>query len=320
MSILIGLIALGFGLLVFGANRLVDGASAVAKKLKVSDLAIGLTIVAFGTSAPELVVSIIASVNDNTDIVIGNVVGSNNFNLFMILGISGLILPINVQSSTAWREIPFSLFAVFLVFILMYGFGVGETLELSVLDSVILLSVFSFFLFSVFKNLRSESIEQTREPSVNIIKAVGYVVLGLGCLILGGKLVVENAVILAKSLNVSEKMIGLTIVAAGTSLPELVTSVIAAMKKNSDIAIGNVIGSNIFNLLLIVPVSSLITTVKYNPSFNIDFGLLFMGTTLLILFMLTGKKKVLDRWEAALLLLLYIGYTFALLGNVAAYL
>ena len=313
MLLTILLVALGFACLIFGANWLVDGASALAKKYKVSDLAIGLTIVAFGTSAPELVVNIIGSLNGYSDIVFGNVIGSNNFNLFIILGISGIILPITVQSSTAWKEIPISFFVTGLILLFVNDFffiGQGSLVRF---EGAVLLLLFLLFLLYVFKQMKRDTVGQATLNNKSIIKILILVVAGLSGLIIGGQLVVINSVQIANHLGVSEKIIGLTIVAAGTSLPELVTSVIAAVKKNSDIAIGNVIGSNIFNILLILAISGVINPIAYNTKFNTDLFILLGGTAFLFISMLTGKRKKLDRWEAAILFIFYLSYTIFLI-------
>ncbi|WP_319589442.1 calcium/sodium antiporter [uncultured Draconibacterium sp.] len=313
MLLTILLVVLGFVCLIFGANWLVDGASALAKKYKVSDLAIGLTIVAFGTSAPELVVNIIGSLNGYSDIVFGNVIGSNNFNLFIILGISGIILPITVQSSTAWKEIPISFLVTGLILLFVNDFlfmGQGSLVRF---EGAVLLLLFLLFLLYVFKQMKHDIVGQATLNNKSIIKILILVVVGLSGLIVGGQLVVINSVQIANHLGVSEKIIGLTIVAAGTSLPELVTSVIAAVKKNSDIAIGNVIGSNIFNILLILAISGVINPIAYNTKFNTDLFILLGGTAFLFISMLTGKRKKLDRWEAAILFIFYLSYTIFLI-------
>jgi len=312
MIVSVLLVAAGFVALIFGANWLVDGASALARKYKVSDLVIGLTIVAFGTSAPELVVNIIASVNGYADIVLGNVIGSNNFNLFIILGLSGLILPISVKSSTAWKEIPISLVVSILLLLLLNDFIFSGTTYLGRTDGLLMLVLFCVFLYYVFTQLKSDpqTIEAAHQKSGKMIW--GLIVVGMTGLILGGQLVVVNSVKVASLLGVSEKIIGLTIVAAGTSLPELVTSIVAASKKNSDMVIGNVIGSNIFNMLLILAIASLIKPIGYNPKFNPDLYILIGGTLFLLSSMLTGQKKKLDRWEAAVLFGFFIIYTFFL--------
>ena len=295
---------------------MVSGSSTLAKKNHISDLAIGLTIVAFGTSAPELVVNSIASLENQSDIVFGNVIGSNNFNLFVILGIVGLIFPISVQSTTIWKEIPISLFAVFVLFVLTNETILQEGNVLSRFEGGILLLLFALFLLYVYMQLKSETVEtiKSTENSSNL-KIWGLIFLGLAGLVIGGKLVVDNAIDIATNLGVSKKIIGLTILAAGTSLPELVTSVVAALKKKSDIAIGNIIGSNIFNIFLILSVSSFVNPVKFDISFNTDIYLLCGGTMFLFIAMFTGEKKKLDRWEAGILLAVFIAYTIYLIGK-----
>ncbi|WP_159523141.1 calcium/sodium antiporter [Sunxiuqinia indica] len=303
------LIISGFASLIFGANWLVDGASSLAKKNNISDLVIGLTIVAFGTSAPELVVNSVASFNGLSDIVFGNIIGSNNFNLFVILGIAGLIYPITVQSSTAWREIPISLVVTILLFLLANNFFVTQNPEISRLDGVFLLGCFCCFIYYVFNQLKQEKTEVLAYKNKSNYKIWGLIIIGIAGLITGGKLVVDNSVNIATELGISQKIIGLTIIAAGTSLPELVTSIVAALKKNSDIAIGNVIGSNIFNILLILSISSFVNPIPYSPIFNQDLLIVSGGTLFLLIAMFTGKRKKLDRWEALILLAFYLIYT-----------
>lgn len=318
MGLEIIILVAGFVLLVFGADWLVNGASALAKKYNVSDLAIGLTIVAFGTSAPELVVNVFAAAQGSHDIVLGNIIGSNNFNLLVILGIAGIITPLAVQHSTVWKEIPFSLLAVAVLFIFandIFSEGAGV---ISRMDGIILLVLFVAFLWYVAKQLKNDPSEaEIVTKKYPVWKMAVFIVGGLAGLIVGGRLVVTSAVDIARVLGMSEKLIGLTIVAAGTSLPELATSVVAAIKKNNDIAVGNIVGSNIFNIFLILGVSSVINPVSFNPVFNVDIALLTFGTLLLFFAMFTGKKHKLDRWEAILLLSIYIGYTVYLVGMEA---
>ena len=309
------LLAIGLVLLVKGADWLVDGASVLAKKNNISDLAIGLTIVTFGTSAPELVVNVVAASENYSDIVFGNIIGSNNFNLFAILGIAGLIVPLSVQSSTVWKEIPFSLLAAIVLFFLANNYFATESGELSRYDSIILIVLFCGFLYYVATQLKADpDAEVVAAKDYSTMKIWGLIIIGLAGLVGGGKLVVDNAVAMAQSLGVSEKIIGLTIVAAGTSLPELATSVVAAMKKNADIAIGNIVGSNIFNIFLILGVSGLIRPLSYTASFNTDIYLLSVGTVFLFLAMFMGKKHRLDRWQALVLLSSYLLYTGYLVG------
>lgn len=304
------LVLVGFVLLIKGADWMVNGSTLLAKKHKIPDLAIGLTIVAFGTSAPELVVNTVASFEGHSDIVLGNIIGSNNFNLFAILGIVGLIFPIAVQSSTVWKEIPISLIAAIVFLLLGNGYLVYNDIGLSRMDGLMLLILFFLFLFYIYKQMKSDTvINEVKVIDAPNFKIWAFIISGLVGLVIGGKLIVDNAVSIASTLGVSEKIIGLTIIAAGTSLPELMTSVVAALKKNTDIAIGNIIGSNIFNIFLILGVSSLVRPIEYSSSFNTDIYLLIGGTLFLFLAMFTGKKKKLDRWEAALLLIIFIGYT-----------
>ncbi|MBA4300992.1 MAG: sodium:proton exchanger [Cyclobacterium sp.] len=310
MIIQLILLVVGLVLLVKGADWLVDGASVLAKKNNISDLAIGLTIVAFGTSAPELVVNAVAASGNYPDIVFGNVIGSNNFNLFAILGIAGLITPLAVQSSTVWKEIPFSLVAALVLLVLANNYLFSEPNHLSRYDGFILLGLFAAFLYYVATQLKADPfVEGVENKDYSTGKIWFLILIGLTGLVGGGKLVVDNAVWIAQALGVSEKIIGLTIIAAGTSLPELATSVVAAMKKNADIAIGNIVGSNIFNILLVLGVSVLVRPLDFNPAFNTDIYLLSAGTSFLFISMFIGKKYRLDRWQAALLLMIFASYT-----------
>jgi len=308
------LLLAGFVLLIKGADWLVKGASALAKKYRVSDLAIGLTVVAFGTSAPELVVNVYSSMQNHQDIVFANVIGSNMFNLFAILGITGLITPLVVQSSTVWKEIPFSLFAMIVIFVLGNDLVTGGNKVLSRADAFVLLAFFGLFLYYIYRQMRSDRTETVAESrQLTALKITLFIVSGFAGLVFGGRMVVTNAIDLASALGVSEKIIGLTVVAAGTSLPELATSVVAAYRKNNDIAVGNIVGSNIFNIFFILGISSMIRPLNYNPAFNTDIYLVSAGTLLLFLAMLPGGKKRLDRCEAAVLLLVYVVYTIILI-------
>lgn len=314
MIIQVLLILLGFALLIQGANWLVDGASALARKHNISNLAIGLTIVAFGTSAPELVVNTFASYQGLSDIVFGNIIGSNIFNLLAILGIVGLIAPIVVQSSTVWKEIPLSFVALLLLYFLCNNFFVYGDLILSRIDGFVLFVLFLLFLYYVYSQLKTELVEfDIPHQHFSNLKIWILIIIGLAGLVLGGNIVVTSSIEVAKYLGISEKTIGLTIVAMGTSLPELVTSIVAALKKNNDIAIGNIIGSNIFNILLILSVSAFIKPINYNPTFNGDMYVLALGTIFLFIAMFTGQKRKLDRWEAFILLVAYLSYTIYIL-------
>ena len=305
------LLILGLLLLIKGGDWLVTGSSALARKYGISELVIGLTIVAFGTSAPELVVSSLAAINHHPEIALGNVIGSNNFNLFVILGVLGIIAPLAVQKTTIRIEIPVSLAAALLLLLLANNFFANDALIISRWDASLLLICFVAFILYIWKtikkedvNLSSNSNETTRKP----IRSIALILGGLVALMLGGKWVVNSSVDLARYFNISEKVIGLTIVAMGTSLPELFTSIIAIRKNSTDIAIGNVIGSNIFNIFLILGVGGIIRPIEYSIAFNTDLILLMVGTVLLLLAMFTGKKRELDRWEAFILLGIYIAY------------
>ncbi len=310
MTAQILLLFLGLALLIAGAEWLVGGSTALARRFRISDLTIGLTVVAFGTSAPELVVNLFASTTAHQDIVFGNILGSNNFNLFIILGIAGLILPLKVHVSTVWKEIPMSLAALVILFLMVHIPSGGGGRILGRVDGLILLTLFVLFQYYVYRQIKNYEPEhhEQKKPG-RLFKMVAFIVIGLTGLVIGGKLVVTNAVIIAKAMGVSEKVIGLTIIAAGTSLPELATSAVAAFRKNADIAVGNIVGSNIFNILLIGGMVSTVKPVAYSPVFDIDFYIMASGTVLLFITMFTSQKHKLDRWEAAMLLILYSGYT-----------
>lgn len=306
-----GLIIVGFVFLIKGADWLVGGASGLAKKHHVSDLVIGLTIVAFGTSAPELVVNSVASLDKHSDIVYGNIIGSNIFNLFVILGIVAIIFPISVQRSMIKKEIPFSLAITVLLLILSNAVLGQKESALSRIDAGILLILFIGFIYYTFKNSSAEQeTGEIQDVPLSNLKIWSLILLGLGLLVAGGRMVVTGAENIAEAFGVSEKIIALTIVAAGTSLPELVTSAVAASKKNSDIAVGNVIGSNIFNMLFVISISGLINPIAYLTTFNREMFLLIGGTILVVIYMFLGKRRNrIDRWEGAVLLGIFIIYT-----------
>ncbi len=313
------LLILGFVLLVKGADFLVDGASSLAKKLKISELAIGLTVVAFGTSTPELVVNIIASAQTGAkydEVVFGNIIGSNNFNLLLILGLAGIIYPITVQVKTVWKEIPYSILAGLILLLLVNDSLLWNSSNniLTPREGIIFLFFFVLFMVYILSNLKSESEQGAAGTKVYGTLRTGiYIVAGLAGLIFGGRMVVKNAVEIAGRLGVSEKFIGLTIVSIGTSLPELATSVVAIIKRKSDLAIGNVIGSNIFNIFFIMGVSCLISPLVYDKAFNEDILVYIFGSAFLFIAMFTGGKRKLDRWEAGILILLFAAYMAFLL-------
>jgi len=315
MMISSGLFCAGLLLVIYGANFLVDGASSLAKRFAVPEIVIGLTIVAFGTSAPELVVNIIASVRKIDDITLGNIIGSNIFNILFILGVSGLISPLNVLRNTVLKEIPFALAITFVFFILANDRLIFNSQLDSVtrLDSLILLIIFVIFLVYILGIAKLKPDDSAEIKIFSLAKTWIYVILGFIGLFLGGKLMVDHAVIIARTLQVSEKFIALTIISAGTSIPELATSAVAAYKKRYDLSVGNIVGSNIFNLLFIIGVSGMIHPIMFSTKFNIDILVMSGASLFLLLAMWSGKKGKLDRWEATAFLLAYAAYIFYLL-------
>ena len=313
------LLLVGFVVLVYGADKLVDAASGLAANYGIPNIVIGLTIVAFGTSAPELVVNVFASISGSSEMVMGNVLGSNIFNVLGILGISAIIYPLTVKSSTTWIEIPLSFLAAIMVLILANDFLLNDGADnfISLGDGLVMLM---FFIVFIVYNITVSMKPGEKTDSVEISKytmgqAVLWILVGLGGLILGGKLIVDNAVQLAVSFGLSERVIGLTIVSIGTSMPELATSVAAVRKKKLDIAIGNVVGSNIFNIFFILGVSATILPVPISePNFT-DIWMNILGGLLLFVFIFTGKGRKLERWEGIVMLGLYVAYLAALIMN-----
>lgn len=313
------LLVLGFVFLIKGADILVDGASSLAKRAGISDLVTGLTIVAFGTSMPEFFVNLKASLAGSADIAIGNVVGSNIANILLILGVAGVIYPLSVQRSTVWKEIPFSILAGLALFFLANDVlldGLPQSI-VTASDGLILLSFFSVFMYYIFEiskngstNLSTDTdSSEEAKPLMGIPKAVFFIVLGIVGLVYGGKWIVDGAIHMARQFDVSESVIGLTVVAVGTSLPELATSAVAAWKKNTDIAVGNVVGSNIFNIFLVLGVSAVIHPIPYNPNANADLLMVIFSSLILFAFLHIGKKHVLQKGQGAIFILLYIAYT-----------
>ena len=307
------LLLIGFVFLIKGAGFLVDGASSLAKKFNISNLVIGLTVVAFGTSTPELFVNLFASFNGTTDIAIGNIVGSNIVNILFILGIAAIIYPLKVGRGTIWKEIPMSLMAALLLLIMANDSmvdGLGfNTLTRS--DGIILITFFIIFLYYTFGIAK---VQNNNDESPIVLKvysglaSTGLVALGLVGLVLGGKWIVDSATIIAANLGLSDALIGLTIVAIGTSLPELATSAVAAFKKNTDIAVGNVVGSNIFNIFWILGISSVIKPLPFRPELNFDLWVVVAASALLFGWMFLGKRHTLERSQGVIFVLLYILY------------
>lgn len=316
------LLPIGFILLVKGAGFLVDGASSVAKRFGISSLVIGLTIVAFGTSMPELIVNIFASINGNTDIAIGNILGSNIANILLILGISAVIFPLAVNRSTVWKEIPLALLAVVLVGIMANDVLIdsGNSSLLTRIDGLVLISFFIIFLYYTFGISQIKAIDKIETPVHKYSLIRSYLMIGAGLvgLTLGGKWVVDAAVALATSFGVSEALVGLTVVAIGTSLPELATSAMAAYKKDTDIAVGNIVGSNIFNIFWILGVSAIINPLPFSSLLMRDVIVAIAATLLLFIFLLVGKQRILQRWQGIGFILLYVGYIVLLIVQETA--
>ncbi|MBO7174192.1 MAG: calcium/sodium antiporter [Spirochaetaceae bacterium] len=309
MVIQLALLALGFVLLVKGADWFVDGAASVAAKLGIPQLVIGLTIVAMGTSAPEAAVSLTAAFHGNADITIGNVVGSNILNVLVILGLAALICPMAVAKLTVWVDIP----VTFVISLVLLALGLDGSI--SRLDAAILLVLFIGYLSYLFlmtkKGLISGESEEEGAKIQSVPKALLFTALGLALIIVGSSFAVDAASAIAKMLGLSERFIGLTIVALGTSLPELFTSVAAAMKKNPDMAIGNIVGSNIFNILFIVGLSGMVIPVPFASAFRFDT--LVAAATMLLLFLLSLPKRQLGRIDGFILLMGYMAYFLEIL-------
>ena len=320
MEILINILFLvgGLILILLGANGLTDGAAAVAKKWGVSDLVIGLTIVAFGTSSPELVVSLTSAINGSAGLAVGNVVGSNIFNVLMIIGITALVMPIKVEKSILSNEIPLVILASLAMFAATSDvlLDTGTSNSISRIDGILLLLFFAIFMrytFSIAKNGATEADKGEEVKTMPMWKSILFIGGGFAGLIYGGQFFVDGASNLARAMGASESLIGLTLVAAGTSLPELATSVTAAIKKNPGIAIGNVIGSNIFNIFFILGTSATVTPLSTGNIGLLDMSVL---TGSAILFWIVGwffKKRTITRIEGAIMVACYIAYTTALI-------
>lgn len=314
------LIIVGFFLLIKGADFLVEGSSNVAKKFHIPEIIIGLTIVSIGTSMPELFVSITSALDGYSDMAIGNVVGSNVANLLLILGVSTVIHSVKFKRETRLIEIPLCL-CFTIVFLSFCNIGQDVTR----VEAIVLILLFVLFIIytivMAFKGEKfdskdnDEEIEKTEEKEYSTLRNTIYIIIGIIALKFGGDLTVNNAVNVAKTVGLSEKIISLTILAIGTSLPELVTSVSAAMKGKSDIAIGNILGSNIFNLLLIIGVSALIKPITYNVSYNMDMCVLIIATVILALFPSIPPKNKMTRFNGIIYLFLYAGYMVMLFNQ-----
>jgi len=314
MIISIILLLAGFLFLVKGADFLVDGSSSIATKLNISQIVIGLTIVAFGTSTPELIVNVFAAIELRSDVAFGNIVGSNIINIVLILGVAALISPLKTQKNTVWKEIPFALLGALVLLVLCNDNLLGTSPNIiSASDGIVLLLFFIIFMVYIFAISKVESDNKVEVKDLTYIKIFAFISSGLIGLLIGGKLVVDNAVNIAVSIGISERIIGLTVVALGTSLPELFTSAVAAKKGNADIAVGNVVGSNIFNVFFVLAITAVIRPVPFKSAMNIDLLVMCFASLMLFFTMFTGRKREIDRWEAILFLIIYLCYTIWLL-------
>lgn len=311
-------VLLGFVILIKGADFLVDGASALAKKWGVSSLVIGLTVVAFGTSAPELFINVFSALKWDTGLAIGNVIGSNLANTLLILGLSAIVYPLKAKTSTIYKEIPFNILISFALFFLLFDsiFWVGDENMLSLSDGFISLLFFLLFFSYSFGIKKTGGEEEWTTKEMTYLKSILFLILGIIWLAWWADMLVKGATDIARSFWVSDTFIGLTIIAIGTSLPELMTSVVASFKKNSDIAIGNVIGSNIFNILLILWITSLVKPIMVETKLIFDMLFLIFVSFLLFIFMFfIGKKWELTRFEGGIFVFLYFAYIVYLISS-----
>jgi len=313
------LILAGLAVLVFGAEFLVKGASSISKRLGIPSLVIGLTIVAFGTSAPELIVNLVSASKGASDLALGNIVGSNIANILLILGICAVIRDLKVQKSTVWKEIPLALLAAGVTFFMSNDvlLDQGTAGILSRSEGLTLVGFFLIFLYYTANMAKNGSADDEGEAITiyPVLASLGMIAGGLVALFFGGEMVVRHASELARMAGLSEWLIGLTIVAVGTSLPELATSVVATKRGQASIAIGNIVGSNIFNVFWILGITGIITPIRVAQGANLDL-LVSVGTTLLLfVFMFLGKKHQLERWQGIAFLLAYAGYTAFLINR-----
>lgn len=304
------LLAVGFVALILGANWLVDGASSIGVRAKMTPLMIGLTIVALGTSLPEMVVNVFSCAKGSPGLAIGNIIGSNTMNILFILGVSAIIWPIDVSRVSIRRDIPVGFLATAAIAVMANDFFMSKNdiVNVNWIDGIILLALgIGYFLLTILNKVPQEEIE-SEQPVMPWGKTILALVVGIIGLYAGGELVSHNAQILARNWGMSESTIGLTVVATATSLPELITSIVAATKKNSGIAIGNVLGSNILNIFMVLGVSALITPLPFEPMMNKQLLILFGANALMLLFVFTGKGRKISRWEGAFLVLGYVGF------------
>ncbi len=309
------LLVSGFLPLLLGATLLVDGASSAAKRLGISNLVIGLTVVAFGTSTPELVVNVFASLGGDSGIVLGNIIGSNIFNILAILGLSALIYPLRVKNRTTWIEVPLCLLSSLVVFVMASDKLIDHAGSSTIArgEGIVLLFFFMVFIaYTVSEAKQGVALEEVAIKTRSMPVSIAYVVSGLILLVAGGRMIVVGASEVARQLLVPERIIGLTIVSIGTSLPELATSAVAAWKKNVDIAIGNIVGSNLFNVFFVLGISAVIAPVSVQRESIPDFAVNIGASMALFLFIFTGRGRQIDRWEGTAFLFLYVLYVLFL--------
>lgn len=319
MALQILILVGGLALILFGANWLVDGSSSIAKKFGLSEFVIGLTIVGIGTSAPEMVVSFMSAFQGKADMAIGNIVGSNIFNVLMILGVTALVSPLAITKTNLRRDIPLNILVTVLLIVLGMNFtifGKGNDL-LCRIDGFILLAIFAWYLWKSFKSDNGDSQEEGEGiKTYKTLTSVILIIAGLAGLIIGGRLFVDSATLLAKMFGVSDKFIAITIMAAGTSMPELATCVVAALKGRGQLALGNVLGSNISNILLILGGAAVISPLSFGSMTYVDLGVVLVAAVLIFLSAYCFKKKELDRIEASIFIILEICYMWYLIAHL----
>ena len=309
------LLLVGLGLVVLGADWLVNRASSIARRAGISEFVIGLTIVGFGTSCPELVVSLTGAIEGNSDISVGNVVGSNIFNVLFILGLTAMVLPVGMTDKNRRIDIPITLGVTILLVIL----GITGSMSGPVIsrwEGVLMLLVFSAYLFYCFKSDSKDEFSETQRDTLSITKSIALTLTGLAGLIFGGDLFVDSATALARQIGVSDKFIAVTILAGGTSLPELATSLVAAIKGKEQLALGNILGSNVFNAMMILGLSSVITPLSFASMTIVDIITLVLSAVLLLIWAYTGRKNRIDRREGAAMLLCYVAYNVFLFSRL----
>lgn len=309
------LLLVGLGLVVLGADWIVNGASSIARRAGISEFVIGLTIVGFGTSCPELVVSLSGAIEGNSDISVGNVVGSNIFNVLFILGLTAMVLPVGMTDKNRRIDIPITLGVTILLIIL----GITGSMSGPVIsrwEGVLMLLVFSAYLFYCFKSDSKDEFSETQQATLSITKSIALTLTGLAGLIFGGDLFVDSATALARQIGVSDKFIAVTILAGGTSLPELATSLVAAIKGKEQLALGNILGSNVFNAMMILGLSSVITPLSFASMTIVDIITLVLSAVLLLIWAYTRRKNRIDRREGAAMLLCYVAYNVFLFSRL----